>query len=250
MENKLKDAFERIRMPDKLALDIGKTLVRQPESREGKWHTSGPVVTARFGWLKAAGAVAVLLAVALVAVSLRTRPGEQVNTAVDLEETTKATLPEEKLLPPELAAAKAEFEGGLIYAEGNVLYSYSGTGNDLVSDVRYNTLLHSPFTEYVDGRVYFIANGEYLDITEQFSEEEPFTYIFTDSHYIIHYIAIGGTPEDIGCLEQLQLSWEPGVGGCLGGFSVNTWNDETDARWGWERRAKEIFMDYGVYWVS
>lgn len=144
------------------------------------------------------------------------------------------------------AAAKADFENGLHYTEGNITYTYTPGGDR----TEYDTSLHTPFTEFVDGRVYFTANGENLDITDQFSEEEPFTYIFTDSHLLTHYIAIGGTPENPGYLEMIQMNWSVGFGASCGGMGVNTWNNEADARYGWETRAKEIFEPYGVYWAS
>lgn len=145
------------------------------------------------------------------------------------------------------AAAKKDFEDGLTYTEGRITYSYSRDSDS----VRYNQDCHTPFTDLVDGRVYFIANGEKLDITGQFSQEEPFTYIFTDRHLLTHYIAIGGTPENPGWVEQVYQSWAMGLAAGAGGAGgFNTWNNETDARYGWETRAKEIFEPYGVYWVS
>ena len=144
------------------------------------------------------------------------------------------------------AVAKEDFENGLRYTEGNITYTY---GRD-ASRTEYDTSLHTPFTVVEDGRVYFIANGEKVDITGRFSEEEPFTYIFTDSHLLTHYIAIGGTPENPCYLEMIRKSWEIGMAAGCGGTGVNTWNSETDERYGWETRAKEIFEPYGVYWVS
>lgn len=152
----------------------------------------------------------------------------------------------EELLSEEMAAAKADFEDGLRYTEGNITYIYSGDGGSTL----YDTSLHTPFTEWVDGRVFFTANGEYLDITEEFSEEEPFTYIFTDRHFLIHYIAIGGTAENPGHLEMVYTAWDSGLTDFVSGGGINTWNKETEERYGWEQRAKEIFEPYGVYWVS
>lgn len=143
-------------------------------------------------------------------------------------------------------AAKVDFEDGLRYTEGNVTYIYSNGS----SWMNCNTQLHTPFTEVADGRVYFTANGEHLDITEEFSKEEPFTYIFTDSHFLIHYIAIGGTAQNPGYLEMIHKSWEIGEGAFVTGSGTNTWNNEASARYGWEQRAKEIFEPYGVYWTS
>lgn len=42
-----------------------------------------------------------------------------------------------------------------------------------------------------DGRVYFLANLSNIDITDLFSAEEPFLYIY-EKDGITHYIAVGG----------------------------------------------------------
>lgn len=152
----------------------------------------------------------------------------------------------EEEMPEAMARARENLKTGLTYTEGNVTYRFQGEQ----SGVEYDDGLHTPFTEVVDGRVYFTANGEYLDITEKFSEEEPFTYIFTDRHFLIHFIAIGGTVKYPGYLEMVCTPWGSGFSDCVSGNSCDTWDSEANARYGWEQRAKEIFEPYGVYWTS
>lgn len=149
---------------------------------------------------------------------------------------------------PALAEAKEEWENGLLYVEGRTSYGMSPGS----SYTRVLGEYHTPFTDYEDGRVYFVSNDEHIDITDQFSEEEPFTYIYTDRKMVIHYIAIGGTPDNMGYLEMCYGTWESSKAfhSSVAGCGVNTWNYETEDRYGWEQKAKEIFGEYGVYWVS
>lgn len=172
----------------------------------------------------------------------------------DIRQTAEdAYLQEQMDLELELIYQEAQqnITKGLRYTVGNITYSYSGWGNDLQRGAFYDTDRHTPWTTFANGRVVFSANGESFDITDRFSETEPFTYIYTDQYYITHYIAIGGTAENPGYLEMCKASWctDP-VEGNLGGFGVNTWNNEADVRCEWEQKAKETFLPYGVYWVS
>jgi len=43
-----------------------------------------------------------------------------------------------------------------------------------------------------EGRLYFTANGENIDITDKFSKEVPYEYTFIDDNGFLNYIAIGG----------------------------------------------------------
>lgn len=278
MEEKITQVFNAVKMPEGCSARIeGRMKDRISAAHKGIWTADQPVTEFHHGWLTRIAAAACLLAVVVLGgVFLMRQPGDtplaaNVETqATELEadydgleeqlQELKETLDEktkqmqeELMLPgqeknPGFAVENQLQYGTLCYTEGNITYTISKGGAE--SSAWYDTEQHSPFTEYADGRVWFIANGEKMDITDQFSEEEPFTYIFTDSYYIVHYIAIGGTPEHMGYMEMLHKSWEPGIEGGLGGFGVNTWNEEKAERYGWETRAKDIFNEYGVHWAS
>lgn len=153
-----------------------------------------------------------------------------------------------KLTGGDLQKTIERFESALEYTEGKIRYRIIRGGQDVT--VLYDEKDHTPFTEVVDGRVYFVSNGESLDITEKFSEEEPFTYIYTDRMFMEHYIAIGGTAENPGWLEMMYTSWEEKPASFVHGTGINTWNNAADERYGWETRAKEIFEEYDVHWPS
>lgn len=84
-----------------------------------------------------------------------------------------------------------------------------------------------------DGRVYFLANMENRDITDSFSQEEPFLYVF-DKDGITHYIAIGGNydPEkgldSVGYSEWLRRGDHTEFDGWLGGGGAGQYAPQTD----------------------
>lgn len=47
-----------------------------------------------------------------------------------------------------------------------------------------------------NGRLYFVAAGNHVDITDQISEEEPFLFEITDDQGVIHKYIIGGLPQE------------------------------------------------------
>lgn len=113
-------------------------------------------------------------------------------------------------------------------------------------------LKHPSWLKEKDGRLYFKANLEYIDITDLISMEIPFTYIY-DKNGITHYIAVGGDydPEigldSIGHSEWLRSTAEMEEGaangdlyaGWLGGRSDNHLDNDTGEEYAWFTAAKE-----------
>lgn len=107
--------------------------------------------------------------------------------------------------------------------------------------------------EESDGRLYFTANGEHIDITDKISYEEPFIYIYTDEEQIIHYIAVGGVYDpdpaktDHGWCEYFQdtpgsESYDPNAGdGWIGGYGHNEIDCDTETNYPWSVKAMEEF---------
>ena len=76
-----------------------------------------------------------------------------------------------------------------------------GTG---YSSVSVSTDQESYPVEARDGKIWFTTEtGEELDITGQFSETEPYVYIYTDEGGLTHHIVLGGTPENHSYFEYL-----------------------------------------------
>lgn len=60
-----------------------------------------------------------------------------------------------------------------------------------------------------DGRLWFVANGERLDLTELVDGETSYIYTFTgEGSHLTHYVAVGGTVEDFGWAEWLREEGE------------------------------------------
>ena len=280
MEERLKDAFDALTMPEACARQIESKL--HNETRKEKLYCATPVNSTPGGWMKGVAAAAVLV-LFLAAVGMIFRPGS-VLAAKDPTETTESYADrredileqyrqEQERLKDELGREQERYReelgeingevpdaryatvlelirNGHSYPVGSVMYTYTGAEGAIYSSVVYDTTLHTPWTVIEDGRVMFVLDKT-IDITDQFSEEEPFTYIYTDIYYITHYIAIGGTPENPGFVEMTKFCWETDLHeGNLGSFGVNTWNSETESSYEWVERAREIFEPYGVYWVS
>lgn len=247
MEKRLQDAFDTITMPEDCTDRIEQVLQRRKEgyvarpARRGSWMSA---------MAAAAAMVVMIFGVGMLTSRLPNPGGEALPGQVSSEDTYRqevATLQDEL---DEREAAYQEVEKllieGLRYTEGNVTYWTTSDPNTINPGHWYDSSLHSPFTEYVDGRVYFIADGEYLDITDQFSMETPFIYVFTDRYYIVHYIAIGGTPENIGFTEIRWKEWDTQFG-FLGGFGKNCSDPETEELYTWYTRAEEqLWTEYGI----
>ena len=107
--------------------------------------------------------------------------------------------------------------------------------------------------EESDGRLYFTANGEHIDITDKISYEEPFIYIYTDEEQIIHYLAVGGIfdpdpmKSDYGWCAYYQNApgtepFDPlGEDGWICGSGHNEIDCAANARYPWSVKALEEF---------
>ena len=260
MENKVKTMFDGVHMPESCSRKIMEAMVMKQEQEKGMFMRKlNTAEKTKMPWMALGCCLLLGLVLLLPGLTAAEMP------PVASEPTAETTLPiesvpeehdkllelekrHEKLTNGDLQRTIARFESSLVYTEGKIRYQIFHGG--LHVSVVYDQEAHTPFTEYTDGRVWFVANGEERDITEEFSEDEPFTYIYTDRMFMEHYIAIGGTPDNPGWLEMMYTSWEKKPQSFVQGSGVNTWNNAADERYGWETRAKEIFEEYEVDWPS
>ena len=93
--------------------------------------------------------------------------------------------------------------------------------------------------EVRNGRLYFIANGENIDITDECSAEKAFIYTIQDNSGFYHHIIIGGTPENWGY--QIFIQNPKGdYGGWVGGEGTNHLDPDNDwDPYGWVLDAAE-----------
>lgn len=65
-----------------------------------------------------------------------------------------------------------------------------------------------------EGRLWFLADGQHLDVTDQMDDETPYVYTSIDEQGGLHYWIVGGTTEDYGWYEGVKLP--DGTGGGSG----------------------------------
>lgn len=126
---------------------------------------------------------------------------------------------------PELADKYGEVEENhVVTFNGFHITNGDATGNEL--DVWFYEEEIVDFCEVRDGRLYFIANGENIDITDLCSPEKAFVYAVTDKDGRVAYLAVGGTPENHG-----QYSYYPIVSNVLTAFEDYTSTGEEEPAW-------------------
>ena len=248
MEKKLVSAFDQAVMPESCARRIENKLAEK--SAAPSRYEEVPMAESRFGWL---APVAAVLALVLAVGFVLPRMQQATDALAEVPAESEAKLGETEY-SEEVLQVMEELESGLRYKEGRVAYSYvpNEDGVNWDNAAFWDTgAYHTPFTDCIDGRVYFIANGENIDITDQFSPEKPFTYIYTDRKLITHYIAIGDTPDNTGYFEITQKSWDTSMYGQMGGVGGKYWFRGEDDSWQcpWLLKAREIFEPYGIYFI-
>ena len=110
---------------------------------------------------------------------------------------------------------------------GNMEITDHGNGVEIV----VNTDELTEPVEIRDGRMYFIVNGENLDITDQVSQTKAFTYSYEDTAGIIHDWVVGLNGEGLesyGYAEYLKTdTWQ---GGYSARVNINA-DGTTEAQW-------------------
>ena len=63
-----------------------------------------------------------------------------------------------------------------------------------------------------EGRLWFVAGDQRVDVTDQVDEETPYIWTQWLEDGSLHYIVVGGTPEDYGWFEGIELPGDSGGG--------------------------------------
>ena len=127
-----------------------------------------------------------------------------------------------------------QFENGNFMAEKGT----KPNGQDYNS-VQYLTGSVPTWLKAEKNGLYFQANGESIEISGIISDEDPFTYIFTDNSGIRHYIIVGGVYgmgedglENVGWAEFVQKAPYDMMKSWIGGYSKGSgpwYNNGRDA---------------------
>ena len=60
--------------------------------------------------------------------------------------------------------------------------------------------------ELEEGRLWFLVEGQRLDITDQVDEKTPYVWTRWERNGDLHYVLVGGTPEDYGWAEGIKFA--------------------------------------------
>lgn len=122
---------------------------------------------------------------------------------------------------------------------GNMEITDHGNGVEIV----VNTDELTEPVEIRNGRMYFIVNGENLDITDQVSQTKAFTYSYEDAQGVTHIWVLGLNSEELehyGYAEYLKTdTWQGGYSARVNSNADGTteaqwleiWKAENDCPW-------------------
>lgn len=202
MKDQVRDMFDQITMPENTIQRVRQVMAAKAGGRTPRRSYS----TRRPAAVAAAFLTVILLASATLNTEVRAAVNEFVKRYV--------------------------FHGGLTVIERR---------EDGVSSVSYGSSMHLFVETREDGRLYFIGNGENIDITDMTSMEKPYIHTYTDADGIEHLLIVGGTPENFGMTEFYRESGgdQEGWQDWIGGNSENYMDMETGKAYSWLARAWE-----------
>ena len=90
-----------------------------------------------------------------------------------------------------------------------------------------------------EGRLWFVAGGQRLDVTDQMDEQTPYVHTLLDGEGNLHYWILGGTAEDYGWFEGVTLPDGSGGGGGIMHSRTDLSQEELLAEPGWYQLGKE-----------
>jgi len=148
---------------------------------------------------------------------------------------------------PEAKMWKVEFTASWDDSIYQAVYMTDRGVTVLTSTVRPEANIHHKLPVWLherQDRLYFVADGEKLDITDLISYDTPFTYIIggTETAGRKTYVAVGGDYPNFGYLYYYR-DYEPGMGDMEGwdsGASFNHWDNEKDEEYPWHIKGKDI----------
>lgn len=111
------------------------------------------------------------------------------------------------------------------------IYEETDANGDVMQITAVNTEAPS-FARIVNARLYFVGNGEKIDITDQITVEEPYYYTYVDDYGLTHYMAVAysGSIENFGIYEFIR---DEEKGEWVTGTGRNFMNPETQSRYPW-----------------
>lgn len=99
------------------------------------------------------------------------------------------------------------------------------------------------FARMINNRLYFVGNGEKIDITDEITEEKPFYYTYVDDYGLTHYMAVAysGSIENFGIYEFIREA----DGDWIVGTGRNFMSIETETRYPW---VEILWEEWDIPW--
>lgn len=244
MKDKLRGAFQELKMPEDCASRIESKLCKSDTKQKGFY--AEPVSAARGGWLRTAAAAAALLAVVLLAGKLCARyDGEASRHGALIASSSGPESIENQYATQKNARAAIQdklenswqdplFDEYLIRDDEGNVYNRNGTALNADEDPGWLLDAHS--------RLYFTANGENIDITDRITLEDHFLYTFTSQANVKWVFLVGriteGPYEDLSSVGWMVFHWDDWEEEwiCSGG---TLWRDYQGEDWPWLASAME-----------
>lgn len=114
------------------------------------------------------------------------------------------------------------------------IYEFKDENGNVEGTVAVVDTEASTFARIVNERLYFVGNGEKIDITDQITEDSPYYYSYVDEYGLTHDMAVGfsGTIENFGVYEFIWKE-EDGQKNWTAGSGRNYMSSETETRYPW-----------------
>ena len=128
-----------------------------------------------------------------------------------------------------------------VFGWGNNMKITDETDPDTGENRHEVTVMTESLTRPIEtegGKIYFVVNGEHIDITDRMSETEAYTYEYTDEDGLTHYWLVGVNDAEKGEYGFGEYIKDPD-GEWIGGYSAWTNLDENGNGPEWLESGKE-----------
>lgn len=146
-------------------------------------------------------------------------------------------------------AARAAVSGWVVkyFWPGSDITIYEVNDGEVEATVAVVDTEAPGFARMVNGRLYFVGNGEKIDITDQITEEKPYYYTYVDEYGLTHEMVVGysGSIDNFGIYEFIwkeeggEKVWRMGTG-------RNNLSMETGKCYPW---VETVWEDLGIPWA-
>lgn len=181
--------------------------------------------------------------------AVQKKPGKKKNAWVGKVAAAAAMLALVLSLSPQVRAAVNDLVVRYFFPDsGLTIYEETDENGEVVRVVAVDTESEA-FAQMRGDRLYFIGNGEEIDVTDEIKEDKPYYYTYTDGYGLTHYMVIGysGSLDNFGIYEFLrenkegQKDWE----GWSNGSGRNFLDPETEKRYPW---VDIVWEEFDVPW--